>query len=197
MEWPEGALNQVVRIIAGCARGLRLHSLPGDATRPSSDRLKESLFSMLLSRTSLVGAQVLDLYAGSGALGLEALSRGAGRAILVERSAAAASVCRTNAVRVAAAGGALAEVLVAGVEHSWSRLAAAGPFDLVLADPPYLSDDGQRLLNEAPWPTILDQKGWLVIEHRSPLRPGTFLDQVEQRRYGTHLLSFFQRRRTS
>ncbi len=187
----------MVRIIAGHARGLRLDSLAGDATRPSADRLKESLFSMLLSRTELVGAQVLDLYAGSGALGLEALSRGAERAVLVESSREAAAVCRANAARVARAGAQLAEVVEARVEQIWPRLTASGPFDVVLADPPYQSGDAQAMLDEAPWLDLLTEAGWLVVEHQTPLWPGTFLAEVEQRRVGLHRLSFFQRRRAN
>lgn len=187
----------MVRIIAGHARGLRLDCLAGNATRPSADRLKECLFSMLLSRTDLTEARVLDLYAGSGALGLEALSRGAQRAVLVESSRQAAAICRANAARVARAGAGLAEVVEARVEQIWPRLGAAGPFDVVLADPPYQSGDAQAMLAEAPWAELLAESGWLVVEHQAPLWPGTFLAEVEQRRVGPHRLSFFQRRRAN
>lgn len=122
----------MTRIVAGTAGGRRLR-VPPAGTRPTSDRVREALFSSIEARMDLDGARVLDLYAGSGALGLEALSRGAGTALLVESDRRAAAVLRGNIsdlgltaaqVRV----GAVAQVLVQG---------GAGDFDLVFADPPY------------------------------------------------------------
>ncbi|HSK25412.1 MAG TPA: 16S rRNA (guanine(966)-N(2))-methyltransferase RsmD [Jiangellales bacterium] len=123
-----------MRIIAGSARGRRLSAPPGRDTRPTSDRVREALFSAVESRHgSLSGARVLDLYAGSGALGLEALSRGAAHVLLVESDARALRTLRANVAAVARPG---ARPLHADV----GRVLAAGPdrpYDLVLADPPY------------------------------------------------------------
>lgn len=123
----------MTRIIAGEARGRRLKVPPGTLTRPTSDRVREALFSSLETRGQWEGARVLDLYAGSGALGLEALSRGAGRATLVERDRAALRVLRANVAVVGLPG---AEVVAGDVGRIVAAPAPA-PYDLVLMDPPY------------------------------------------------------------
>lgn len=124
----------MTRIVAGMARGRRLTVPRGDGTRPTSDRVREALFSSLESVLgTLVGLRVLDLYAGSGALGLEALSRGAAHATLVDSDPAAVRAIRANIVAV---GTDRAEVVPARVERVVST-PPAEPFDLVLADPPY------------------------------------------------------------
>jgi 16S rRNA (guanine966-N2)-methyltransferase len=126
----------VTRIIAGAARGRRLEVPPGGA-RPTTDRVRESLFASLDHLLGgFAGRAVLDLYAGSGALGLEAVSRGASRAILVERDRVAAATARRNAAVVGAAD---VRVLAASVTAVLATGAGplGGPFDLVLADPPY------------------------------------------------------------
>ncbi len=124
----------MTRIIAGSAGGRRLATLPGDTTRPTTDRVRESLFSSLESAFGgLGGLRVLDLFAGSGALGLEAASRGASAVDLVEKDARAASVVQRNVATVKASGVRLhrttAERFVAGPPSA--------PYDLVLLDPPY------------------------------------------------------------
>lgn len=124
--------------MAGAAGGRRL-AVPPKGTRPTSDRVREALFNALEAAMDLDGARVLDLYAGSGALGLEALSRGAARATLVESDRAAVAVLRRNASAVDLPG--------ADVRHTRvDRLLATppdAPYDLVLADPPYALDQGE------------------------------------------------------
>jgi 16S rRNA (guanine966-N2)-methyltransferase len=133
----------VTRIISGAARGRRLAVPPGTSTRPTSDRAREALFSTIEALIrSFAGARVLDLYAGSGAVGLEALSRGADRVLLVESDARAAQTIRDNATLTGLVG---AEVRVDRVE----RLAAGGApgpaYDVVFLDPPYdLADEQLR-----------------------------------------------------
>jgi 16S rRNA (guanine966-N2)-methyltransferase len=150
----------VTRIVAGSVGGRRL-AVPGSGTRPTSDRVREALFSAIEAAMDLSGARVLDLYAGSGALGLEALSRGAATAVLVESDAAAAAVLRRN---IAALG-------LPGARPRTGRVAtvlaepAAEPFDLVLADPPYAFDPAADL-------AALAAGGWvgpgsLVVVERS------------------------------
>jgi 16S rRNA (guanine966-N2)-methyltransferase len=130
------------RIIAGFAGSLPLKA-PPRGTRPTADRVREALFSALEARDALAGARVLDLYAGSGALGLEAVSRGAASAVLVDQNAAAAAVLRANvtAVRRADPAGAQAVVRVAAssVRSHLDGLAAGGEDlpTLVFSDPPY------------------------------------------------------------
>lgn len=131
-----GYPGRVTRIIAGAARGAAL-TVPRRGTRPTSDRVREALFSAVEARMRLRGARVLDLYAGSGALGLEALSRGAAAAVLVERDPAAARVLRGNARSVTARlpDGAEARIVASGVERFLDGCRER--FEAVFADPPY------------------------------------------------------------
>jgi 16S rRNA (guanine966-N2)-methyltransferase len=152
----------VTRIIAGLAGGRRLATPPGRSTRPTSDRTREGLFGTVTAiRGGLEGAAVLDLYAGSGAVGLEALSRGATDVLLVESDPRAARVIRENIAAVGLAG---ARVVTDRVERLLARGAAGtggpgGPArDFVFADPPYaLSDDELRQVLGG-----LLQPGWLA-----------------------------------
>ncbi|GAB3576955.1 16S rRNA (guanine(966)-N(2))-methyltransferase RsmD [Leifsonia lichenia] len=136
----------MTRIVAGFAGSLSLQ-VPKSGTRPTSDRVREAIFSALDARDAIQGARVLDLFAGSGALGLEAASRGATHVTLVEKNADAAQVCRRNAQSVAKAAPRYAvpviEVRGAAVQ---SYLAGAGStYDLVFIDPPYDVDDDELL----------------------------------------------------
>jgi 16S rRNA (guanine966-N2)-methyltransferase len=125
----------VTRVIAGAAGGRSLRVPPGQGTRPTSDRAREGLFASLLSEFGdLGGLRVLDLYAGSGAVGLEALSRGAAGVLLVESDARAAAVIKANIAAVALPGAAVAAMRV---ERLLGRPPDGGRYDLVFADPPY------------------------------------------------------------
>lgn len=121
-----------MRVIAGSARGRRLDAPPGRAVRPTADRVREALFSSL--GDTVPGARVLDLFAGSGALAIEALSRGAAQATLVERDRRAAAVAAGNLARTGLAGQATVVRLDAAAFVAAPR---GGPFDIVLLDPPY------------------------------------------------------------
>jgi 16S rRNA (guanine966-N2)-methyltransferase len=133
----------MTRIISGSARGRRLAVPPGTGTRPTSDRAREALFSTIEALIrSFAGARVLDLYAGSGAVGLEALSRGADHVLLVESDARAAKAIRDNAAATGLVG---AEVLLDRVERLAAGGAPAAPYAVVFLDPPYdLDDDALR-----------------------------------------------------
>lgn len=122
----------MTRIIGGAAGGRRI-AVPPRGTRPTTDRVREALFNILASRLDLTGAAVLDLYAGSGALGLEALSRGAAAALFVESDPRSASVIARNIETVGLPGATLRRAAVASVVAAGTDAA----FDLVLADPPY------------------------------------------------------------
>jgi 16S rRNA (guanine966-N2)-methyltransferase len=141
----------VARLISGSAGGRRLATPPGRGTRPTSDRTREGLFSSLVSLIGgLAGRAFLDLYAGSGAVGLEAASRGASPVTLVERDARAARTIRSN---VAMLGAGQVEVVEAGVE----RFLAGDPsrYDVVFLDPPYADPVAETLL-------ALSSRGWLA-----------------------------------
>jgi 16S rRNA (guanine966-N2)-methyltransferase len=131
-----GYRGGVTRIIAGRAGSIVL-DVPDAGTRPTSDRVRESLFGALESSDALHGAAVLDLYAGSGALALEAVSRGATSADLVEKSARAATIAQRNAARVGKAVGPDASIRVHRSSVDAFLRTARGPFDVVFLDPPY------------------------------------------------------------
>ena len=130
-------MSDAGRVIAGTSKGTRLLA-PGEGTRPFGDRVKQTLFAIL--EPDLRGALVLDLFAGSGAGGIEALSRGAARAVFVERDPTAARVIAENLTRtrVADRGNVIRADAIA---YLADRAAADGPFDLVLLDPPYAAAD--------------------------------------------------------
>jgi 16S rRNA (guanine966-N2)-methyltransferase len=157
----------VTRIISGSARGRRLTVPPGTGTRPTSDRAREALFSTVESMIrSFAGAHVLDLYAGSGAVGLEALSRGADHALLVESDPAAARTIRDNAEKTGLVG---AEVRAERVERLVAGGAPVSPYDVVFLDPPYdLADDAVRVvisdLLAGGW---LSERALVVVERAS------------------------------
>lgn len=146
-----------MRIIAGKWRGRALDAPAGQATRPTADRVRETLFSMLASRLgSFEGLRVADLFAGSGALGFEALSRGAADAVFVENDAAAAAVIRANAERL----GAIPQI----IRSSALSLARSNPFDLILADPPYAPGSGSAAVAAVMKADWLAPGGWMSVE---------------------------------
>jgi 16S rRNA (guanine966-N2)-methyltransferase len=161
----------MTRIIAGAAGRVTL-TVPKSGTRPTSDRVREALFSALEARDAIAGARVLDLYAGSGALALEAASRGAASAVLVEKNPAAARIAQANAGAVAKAFG-RADAPTVAVRQSavLAYLASVpGPFDLVFSDPPYeLSDDELAADLAALAPLLADEA--LVVVERSTRSP--------------------------
>ncbi|MFB9200829.1 16S rRNA (guanine(966)-N(2))-methyltransferase RsmD [Nonomuraea spiralis] len=146
----------MTRIIAGSAGGRRLAVPPGRGTRPTSDRAREGIFLTLDSLYGLREARVLDLYAGSGAVGLESLSRGAAHALLVESDAKAVRTIRANIQSLGLDG---AELAADKVERVLAK-PPEEPYDIVFADPPYALGDGEvtRVLE------LLRDNGWLVEE---------------------------------
>jgi 16S rRNA (guanine966-N2)-methyltransferase len=180
-----------VRVIAGRLGGRELRAPSGRTTRPTSDRVREALFSML---GELAGARVLDLFAGSGALGIEALSRGARHATFVESGRPALAVLRENLRRLEL--GSSATVLATTVARAQSSLARQAPFDLVLADPPWTALDGAIFeLSRTITPELLAGGFRLVIEHptRTPLELAgrTDLELSTRRAWGDTSVSIF------
>ncbi|MFF8907765.1 16S rRNA (guanine(966)-N(2))-methyltransferase RsmD [Streptomyces olivaceoviridis] len=178
----------MTRVIAGAAGGRRLSVPPGTGTRPTSDRAREGLFSTWQSLLGgpLDGERVLDLYAGSGAVGLEALSRGAGHVLLVEADARAARIVRENVRNLGLPG---AEVRTGKAEQVIRQAAPEEPYDLVFLDPPYaVSDDDLReillTLRSERW---LAEEALVTVERST--RGGEFhwpdgFKAIRSRRYG-------------
>src|SRR4051794_36524634 len=172
-----------MRIVAGQWRGRRLATPPGRETRPTSDRVREALFSIL---GPLDGERVLDLFAGSGALGLEALSRGAGSVTLVERAPAALRALRVNVDDL----GASAEVVAADARAFLRSARGQGAqYDLVFLDPPYRAAAG--LAQELTLAPVLAPGARVVGEsdRRAPLEMD--LSLTDERRYGDTLIRIY------
>jgi 16S rRNA (guanine966-N2)-methyltransferase len=187
-------MSEAGRVIAGSARGTRLRA-PGDGTRPLGDRVKQTLFAILES--DLPGANVLDLFAGSGAGGIEALSRGAARATFLERDHTAVAVISENLIRAR-----LAErgrvIRGDAVAYLRDRAAADGPFDLVLVDPPYVETAAMEatLRHLGREPSLLSPRGWVVAKHfwrTAPPATVGLLASVRTRRFGETALTFYRR----
>ncbi|MER7950245.1 16S rRNA (guanine(966)-N(2))-methyltransferase RsmD [Streptomyces sp. NPDC096079] len=176
----------MTRVIAGTAGGRRLAVPPGNGTRPTSDRAREGLFSTWEAFHGLQGARVADLYAGSGAVGLEALSRGAAHALLVEAEPRAAKTIRDNVRSIGLPG---AELRTGKAEQIVTGPAPADPYDLVFLDPPYAvgDDDLREIL------LTLRSGGWLsedaLVTVERSTRGGEFgwpagFEALRSRRYG-------------
>jgi len=178
----------MTRIIAGFAGSLSL-TVPSAGTRPTSDRVREAIFSSLEAIDAVEGARVLDLYAGSGALGLEAASRGAAEVVLVERDGGAAGVCKRNAALVSsrAPRGAAPRIQVVPRSVSSFVQSAVGEWDLVFIDPPYDLGEPELAQVLAALTPHLASDATVVLERstRSPLPTlPTGLALVRTKAYG-------------
>lgn len=182
-----------MRVIAGSRGGRPLKAPRGDATRPTTDRVREALFSIL---GPLDGARVLDLYAGTGALGIEALSRGASHAVFVERLRPALQALGDNLRALEL--DPLSTVLSVPVERALERLVAHGPFDLVVVDPPYEHAAAALALvaTFAAHEGLFAPSVRVIVEHasRASLPEVAELTQLDTRRYGDTALTFLARR---
>lgn len=193
----------MTRIIAGRAGSLRL-DVPKSGTRPTSDRVREAIFSALESWGMTDGTRVLDLYAGSGALGLEAASRGASAVVLVEKHAPAAQVAQRNARTVLSAferAGAAPVVdvvrqsvqgyLDAASERAAGRAAEQGRWDVVMLDPPYDLGEAELTANLAALVPLLADDAVVLVERSSRSPAPTLpegLSPLRDRRYGETVL---------
>ncbi len=182
------AAGHRLRVIGGVLSGRRFRVPPGEV-RPTSDRVRESLFGRL---GDLSGVRVLDLYAGSGALGIEAISRGAIAATFVEQDARALKVLRANLLELGI--DSIASVVAGDVSVAVRRLGrAAERFDLVLIDPPYASEEPARAFAALIGSAILAPGAMVVLErdrrHPSPHAEG--LPALDERRYGDTVVARF------
>ena len=181
------------RLIGGQGRGRRLKSPPGDRTRPTGARVRQTLFDILAPE--IPGCRFLDLCAGGGGVGLEALSRGAQRVVLVDRSAGAIDAIRANAAALASVGGDV-DVFRQEARTAVAGLAAAGEqFDVVFLDPPYDSDVYEPALEDVG-ERLLAEGGVVVAEHFHkrvlPERIGRLV-RARSVRIGDHRLTFYRR----
>ncbi len=183
-----------MRIIGGDARGRRLKPPPGQLARPTSDRVRQSLFDVLGQRCD--DLRVLDLFAGTGALGLEALSRGARAATFIEKEVRMLEVLRANVAHLGLE--ARSEVLRGDALNHRTLEGLPHPFDLVLADPPYAQGPASVCEAVGQVVDLVVEGGRLVVEHdrRMALEDayGPLL-RVDSRRYGDTVLSFFERQK--
>lgn len=183
-----------MRVGAGRFRGRRLRTIPGLAVRPTSDRVKTCIFDILGDRVS--GAMVLDLFAGSGALGIEALSRGAARVVFVDSSRRVLMALEENLRALGLRDS--AEVVCSDVRRYLRRWQGEQPFDLAFADPPYDFCAYEALLGTLAERSLLHPGGMLVLEHRKGLHlsfPAEALELVRTKEFGTTAVSWFVMRR--
>jgi 16S rRNA (guanine966-N2)-methyltransferase len=176
-----------MRIIAGSRKGHRIAAPRGDKTRPTGDRVREALFNML---GPLDGASVADLFAGSGALGLEALSRGAQRCVFVESGHAAARVIQSNLLKLGLTGAIVQKRdALAFLREEGAR---GTRYDLVLCDPPY--DEWEKLESDLVelLPRVLAGDAVLAVETDARTEPQLPLDLVTTRRYGSARITLFR-----
>ncbi|ACL40211.1 methyltransferase [Pseudarthrobacter chlorophenolicus A6] len=182
------------RIIAGAAGGTPLSSVPGSLTRPTTDRVKEALFSRLDAFDVIAGARVLDLYAGSGSLGVESGSRGAGSVDLVESEAKASAVCQRNADLVNGVVGRKAvTVHRSKVEPFLDRAAESAAWDLVFLDPPYPLDEVALAAVLRKLAAHLAPSAVVVVERSSRSPEPDWPDELErfaEKKYGETRLWF-------
>ena len=173
-----------MRIVAGSRKGARIFSTKGLDTRPTGDRVREAAFNLI---GPVDGASVLDLFAGSGAMGLEALSRGAERAVFVESNREACRAIERNLVKLRLAG---ARVVYADV----LRFLASdrGRYDLVLVDPPYEMVESLQMRLGPYVSAVLAEDGLLVFETSAKIEPELPLTKRTSRRYGAARLTLFQ-----
>jgi 16S rRNA (guanine(966)-N(2))-methyltransferase RsmD len=181
-----------MRVIAGALKGRRLVTPRGAATRPTADQVRIALMDTL--GPSLPDARVLDLFAGAGGVGLEALSRGAGHATFVERDPRAVAALGEN---IRALGVESRTLVVRGdVERELGRLAGAGRrFEIVFLDPPYTTDLAARVLDVLGSGALIAPGGLVIVQHftkRPPAREYGVLRAFRDRRFGETTLTFFR-----
>jgi 16S rRNA (guanine966-N2)-methyltransferase len=182
-----------MRIVGGEFRGRPLAAPRTDAIRPTTDRTREAVFNVLAHRfgEKLEGARVLDLFAGTGALGLEALSRGAAFAVFIDESAEARGLIRSNVEAFGLTG------RTKIFRRDATALGEAGtlaPFDLVFADPPYGKGLGERALRSARSGGWLAAKALCVVEEAAsaPFETGSGFDLLDERGYGETMIRFIE-----
>jgi len=182
-----------VRIIAGTARGTKLDTIEGLNTRPTTDRVKENIFNMI--QFEITGERVLDLFAGSGALGIEAASRGASEVILVESSVKCAKIIQSNIDKTRMND--KIRLFMKPVEQVLTSYKDQEPFHIIFMDPPYDKGFVIPTIESISDSNLLDETGMIVLEHRSDeVIPNDIKDFELSRtkKYGNTAISIFRRK---
>ncbi|MEO5969586.1 MAG: 16S rRNA (guanine(966)-N(2))-methyltransferase RsmD [Bdellovibrionia bacterium] len=187
----------MIRLTGGLFRGRVIHTPANADTRPTQARLRQALFNSLQAHTE--SAKVLDLFAGSGALGFEALSRGAKEVVFVEKSRTASALIQKNAQLLKVTE--QVHIITGSVETALEKLKHFGPFDLVFADPPYEDGWEIKLLNQWPWDALLSDEGFLCLEWGSlksqvselPADVNS-LEKIREKQYGDSVLTTYSKR---
>lgn len=187
-----GVVRKTLRVIAGWAKGRRLKAPKGDRTRPTTDRVKEAIFNIL--GPLVIEGRFLDLFAGTGAIGIEALSRGATEAVFVEERYQVAQVIKENLALTGFSH--MARLIVGDVFTKVQQLEREGQhFNIIYADPPYGQGLAQRLMEQLAQTSLLAAGGVVIIETGSkedvPSSLGNF-ERWKQVKYGDTMLSFYQ-----
>jgi 16S rRNA (guanine966-N2)-methyltransferase len=184
-----------LRVIAGIAKGRRLATVPGDSTRAITDRVKSALFSILTSREMVEGCSYLDLFGGTGAVGIEALSRGAAHVVFCERDRLALQVLQRN---LASTGLGAAATVVAGDAFAYLERPTSRPFDVVYVAPPQYQGMWLKALRALDArPSLLGADGLVIVQifpkewQEAGLKHLALLDE---RKYGSTALCFFASR---
>lgn len=181
------------RIIAGSAKGIRLKSVPGDSTRPITDRVKEAVFNILSA--DIIDTNFLDVFGGTGSVGLEALSRGARKAVFVEKNRQAYSVLRDNIKKCRFAE---RSDLIQGDAFHYLQQPAHGPFEYIYIAPPQYKkmwEEAMHLVDSNL--SILSDDGWVIVQIHPIENVDLQLNSLElfdTRTYGSTLLLFYQRK---
>ena len=182
-----------MRVISGSARGIKLDTIEGLETRPTTDRVKEAVFSMIQSK--IFGSNALDLFCGSGALGIELLSRGAEHVTFVEQNVKLIPVIKNNLARTK-----LSEQAKLLNKDVYLALACFEncAFDLVIMDPPYLSGHVSRCMEAISKRNLLREMGLLIVEHdiSDPeiLNPPSYFESLKTKKYGKIGVTVFRRK---
>ena len=179
-----------MRVIAGLYKGRTLTTVNDHTVRPATDRVKQTIFDMLTTRLPFDGSTVLDLFAGSGSLGIEALSRGAAHVTFVELSATASECIERNLQMLRCEE--MADVFEMDALQFVRK--SRTPFDLIFADPPYVFESTTDLPLEILSRNLLTPGGYLIIEHARDVRfaPSALFRNGPQKRFGRTVVSFFQ-----
>jgi len=193
VQYAHGARDQL-RVIAGASHGRRLVAPRGWDTRPATARVRASIFSRVASRLEITGCRVLDLYAGSGSLGLEALSRGAARAVFVDSSRAATAAIARNLRQLGLEE--QARVMPLDIRRALAELAKADErFDLIFVDPPFAQDSSGEVLANLSRLDLIDGHGIVIVRqfHRAPDLEVAELERVNVATLGDHRIALYRR----